>query len=167
MVRRNGGDAGTVIHTSVPFGIAATMTFALPLAELSRCLLELLSNLDKRVPGKLPGTESGGGNHQATMASPFLIREMPGTSTAKILRLGTVITLFAHYPRWPRSTPGGGPQHQMTPADPERLLVGPSRSAVTCPPRGGLASPVLTVLHCRHRSSISAQQAVRSPARAS
>ena len=53
---RSGGDAGTAIHTSVPFGIAAIM------ASFSTAVKALAGGADpdKRVaPGKRPGATSG------------------------------------------------------------------------------------------------------------
>jgi hypothetical protein len=41
MVSRNGGDAGTAIHTFVPFGIAANMTLAFLVDRFGRRLLEV------------------------------------------------------------------------------------------------------------------------------
>jgi hypothetical protein len=41
MVSRIGGDAGTAIHTSVPFEIAANMTLAFPVDRFGRRRLEV------------------------------------------------------------------------------------------------------------------------------
>jgi hypothetical protein len=41
MVSRNGGDAGTAIHTSVPFENPANMTLAFPVDRFGRRRLEV------------------------------------------------------------------------------------------------------------------------------
>jgi hypothetical protein len=109
MVSRNGGDAGTAIHTFVPFGIAANMTLAFP--EIWQASSGSPTGPDKRVPGKLPGAESGGGSDYPAKVCAFLIREIPETSSAKISRLGTVIgfspLIHAGRTQPPAGSPGG------------------------------------------------------------
>jgi hypothetical protein len=89
MVSRNGGDAGTAIHTFVPFGIAANMTLAFP--EIWQASSGSPTGPDKRVPGKLPGAESGGGSDHTAKVCAFLIRECPKHRRQKYSRLGAVI----------------------------------------------------------------------------
>jgi hypothetical protein len=108
MVSRNGGDAGTAIHTFVPFGIAANMTLAFP--EIWQASSGSPTGPDKRVPGKLPGAESGGGSDYPAKVCAFLIREIPETSSAKISRLGTVIGFSPAIAALASRTPARGPR---------------------------------------------------------
>ena len=60
IVMRSGGDAGTAIHTSVPFGIAAGMASVLHCAEgIDRRPVESHRPGKKVAPGCLPGATSG------------------------------------------------------------------------------------------------------------
>jgi hypothetical protein len=58
---RCGGDAGTAIHTSVPFGIAASMASVLQCGEGidRRRRVESHRSHKKVAPGCLPGATSG------------------------------------------------------------------------------------------------------------
>ena len=57
---RSGGDAGTAIHTSVPFGIAASMASVLHCGEgIDRRRIESHRSHKKVAPGCLPGATSG------------------------------------------------------------------------------------------------------------
>ena len=71
---RSGGDAGTAIHTSVPFGIAARMASVLHWGEgIDRRRVESHRSHKKVAPGCLPGATSGevfGRKHADLYASP-------------------------------------------------------------------------------------------------
>ena len=57
---RSGGDAGTAIHTSVPFGIAASMASVLHCGEgIDRRRVESRRSHKKVAPGCLPDATSG------------------------------------------------------------------------------------------------------------
>jgi hypothetical protein len=91
MVSRNGGDAGTAIHTSVPFENPANMTLAFPVDRFGRRRLEVPPAPAKGCRARLPGAESGGGSDHTAKVCAFLIRECPKHRRQKYSRLGAVI----------------------------------------------------------------------------
>ena len=91
---RSGGDAGTAIHTSVPFGIAARMASVLHCGEgIDRRRVESHRSHKKVAPGCLPGATSSEvfGRKRANLLRESMvpIRETPAISAAKIARLGS------------------------------------------------------------------------------
>jgi hypothetical protein len=116
MVNRIGGDAGTAIHTSVSFGIAANMTLAFPVDEFGRHPPEPPTEPDKRGRADYPAPSQEEDSKYPATVRPFLIREIPEISTAKILRLG------AGSRQTGRERPGGSPEHHMSPASRSRII---------------------------------------------
>ena len=91
---RSGGDAGTAIHTSVPFGIPDRMASVLHWGEgIDRRRVESHRSHKKVAPGCLPGATSGevfGRKHADLLReSRFRFCETTATPAAKIARLGS------------------------------------------------------------------------------
>jgi hypothetical protein len=71
MVNRIGGDAGTAIHTSVSFGIAANMTLAFPVDEFGRRPSEPPTEPRQKGAGQITRAKSEKDSQYAATACPF------------------------------------------------------------------------------------------------